>query len=892
MSKTNSKTDHINKEIENEVYCGTLPVLPKERKYGFMDALLVLSGYCIATWSYTQGSYLATLVGFKQLLIGAFLAAIFMLMIYQLPVIMSVRYGIDIWIWLRSVFGTKGVKAVTIMIIAVNFPWYAVCCELFADSMENLMNLFGIQLFDGAHLVLSLSCVVIGTLIALRGVGTITWTTRILVPLLLLVGVAVVVVGFSSVPMDVIWNYKPELTGDADKTVNYVLNIEANFAFVITLVGGMAEVPRLCKSERSGYYAGVLGQGLAGSFFVVVGAVMAIAMQYVTGKMVDDPTLMMATLSAPILGLSSLLLVAFANIGTQAVGSYIYGVMLKSTFSKASYKIIVLVLGVYVAILCVWGKITEYFGSFLTIGACVYAPLAALLFIDFFVVRKQKIDLKSAYEMEGHNAYRYTHGFNIVGAVCLAAGFIFSLLIYDPIRGVIHNRILFMITPTGASLIFTAILYYLLTRIPGIRRYVRTDTYASPDKRPFDRAKIPPRQNLFFMPLIWLFCKITTSKYHLKIDKHNMEGIKPPFLVYGSHNSFMDFFVSPLALMPYRANYISELEGFENFGEWIYRQVGCLGTRKFINDRYLIKNIGRVIKRGDIMVIYPEARYANVGTNSNLAPSIAKLAKMLKVPVVTLNMQGNYLQQPIWNLKERKGARLHADLTCVVKADEIDNLSIDEIMERISKELTYDEYRYQLDNKIVIDDPWRAEGLHYPLYRCRSCGRDHVMRSEGTRLFCSECGDTYEMDELGQLISKTGEKIHIPDWYEWQRKTVLEELDNGTYRLDIPVRVEALPNAVNFVDCGEGRLIHDQNGFALEFDNYRSEKHETLHFPAKSMISIHTEYDYRGKFGPCITLSTLDDTFFIYPTEESKGIFSPTKIQFATEYLGGLYDRS
>ena len=36
---------------------------------------------------------------------------------------------------------------------------------------------------------------------------------------------------------------------------------------------------------------------------------------------------------------------------------------------------------------------------------------------------------------------------------------------------------------------------------------------------------------------------------------------------------------------------VLELEGFEYFGEWIYRQIGCLGTRKFINDRYLIKNI-------------------------------------------------------------------------------------------------------------------------------------------------------------------------------------------------------------------------------------------------------------------------------------------------------------
>ena len=89
----------------------------------------------------------------------------------------------------------------------------------------------------------------LGTFIAYRGIGSITWTTRILVPLLLLVGVVVVIVGFTSVPIEVIWNYKPELSGDVSQTTNYILSIEANFAFVITLVGGMAEVPRLCKSE-------------------------------------------------------------------------------------------------------------------------------------------------------------------------------------------------------------------------------------------------------------------------------------------------------------------------------------------------------------------------------------------------------------------------------------------------------------------------------------------------------------------------------------------------------------------------------------------------------------------------------------------------------------------
>ncbi len=156
----------VNKQVEHEAIFGIAPVLRNEKIYGFIDALLVLSGYCIATWSYTQGTYLATLVGFKQLITGAFFGAVLMLAIYQLPVILSVRYGIDIWVWLKSVFGKNGVVFMTVLIIAVNFPWYAVCADLFASSMNSLLGLFGISLPAYMHTVLAVLCVVIGTVIA------------------------------------------------------------------------------------------------------------------------------------------------------------------------------------------------------------------------------------------------------------------------------------------------------------------------------------------------------------------------------------------------------------------------------------------------------------------------------------------------------------------------------------------------------------------------------------------------------------------------------------------------------------------------------------------------------------------------------------------------------
>lgn len=426
----------------------------------------------------------------------------------------------------------------------------------------------------------------------------------------------------------------------------------------------------------------------------------------------------------------------------------------------------------------------------------------------------------------------------------------------------------------------------------------------APNLIPFDRAKIPPKQNLFFMPVIWFLCWLLTRGYGLKISKKNMEGLKPPYLVLATHHAFMDFYVTPLALFPHRANYVSELEGFENYGEWLYRQAGCLGTRKFIADIHLVKNIQRVLNRKGILVLYPEARYANVGTFSELPASTGKLAKMLQVPVVILNMHGNYLQSPIWNVKARKGVTLSAEMTQIFTADELSRASVDEINSKIAEYMQYDEYQWQKEHQIKIKDQNRAKGLHMPLYQCPVCKTEFKMDSAGTEIWCNQCKSIWSMDETGVLhrneckvSDATDEKAekffeesmdntvgfsHIPNWYEWQRDRVIEQIERNEYDLDCKVKIEALPNAVNFVDCGEGWLRHKEEGFYLTFQEYGEDTVKTMFFASKSMFSIHTEYNYREKKGPCVTLSVADNTYFLFPLEEG---FNPTKIQFATEYL-------
>ena len=397
----------------------------------------------------------------------------------------------------------------------------------------------------------------------------------------------------------------------------------------------------------------------------------------------------------------------------------------------------------------------------------------------------------------------------------------------------------------------------------------------------FDMNADPVRTKWYLRPLTYILSIPDVIKHKNIIHKTGTENLKAPFVLLCNHNAFMDFKVATKAIYPMRANYVVAIDGFIG-REKLLRDVGCICKRKFTNDPVLVKQLVKTIKHGDVAIIYPEARYANEGTTSELPMSIAKLVKLLKVPVVVTNMQGNYLLSPIWNLKERKSVKLHADVTCVLTKEQASTLNIQEIHKLLTESLDYDEYKYQRDNNMIIADDFRAEGLHMPLYKCRDCNAEFKMITAGSEIKCAVCGAAYEMDELGTLHKKGEEEsLYIPDWYNWERQCVNEEIDAGKYNLDVRVKIEALPNSFNFVDCGEGRLVHSSEGFDLTYYNYRTYKTETRHFSPKSTISIHTEYDYRGK-GQCVTLSTLDDTFFIYPLEEG---FNATKIQFATEYL-------
>ena len=234
--------------------------------------------------------------------------------------------------------------------------------------------------------------------------------------------------------------------------------------------------------------------------------------------------------------------------------------------------------------------------------------------------------------------------------------------------------------------------------------------------RYYKTAKYPIRQPIYLTWLIWVLSQIMLLGKEKKIERIGMEDLKPPYMILSNHLSFVDFELVALGTYPQRMNNVVNVDGYYLRG-WLMEWIGSIGTRKFTSDIHLIKSIRKVLSRGDVLTMYPEARYSPCGVSSYLPESLGMLIKRCKVPIVVVMQRGNHLHMPAWNVKKPRKVPLHTTIKLALTVEDIERMSVEEINAFIKNEFTYDEYQYQKEKGILITEPTRAEGLHLCAHR-------------------------------------------------------------------------------------------------------------------------------------------------------------------------------
>lgn len=368
---------------------------------------------------------------------------------------------------------------------------------------------------------------------------------------------------------------------------------------------------------------------------------------------------------------------------------------------------------------------------------------------------------------------------------------------------------------------------------------------------------------------------------HYTYEKIGMEklGKNEPALYLMNHSSFVDLMIASYTLFPRPVNIVTTTDAFVGMN-LLMRLIGCIPARKFITDIRLVRDMLYAVKHNHTSILmYPEASYSFDGTATPLPDSIGKCAKMLGVPVVMIRTYGAFHRDPLYNGLQIRKIPVSAEFKYLLSPDDIKNMSEAEINSVVSREFSFDNFRWQQENGVKITEGFRADGLNRVLYKCPHCLSEGSTVGEGIHLTCTTCGKVYELTENGYMNALHGVSVfdHIPDWYRWERECVRAELENGTYGLDVPVEILMGVDTKAIYRVGEGRLKHSLSGFELTGCDGQ------LNFKTKPSASYSLYSDYLWyEIGDMICIGDSKAFYYCFP-QTDRDIVAKTRL--ATEEL-------
>lgn len=399
--------------------------------------------------------------------------------------------------------------------------------------------------------------------------------------------------------------------------------------------------------------------------------------------------------------------------------------------------------------------------------------------------------------------------------------------------------------------------------------------------RPTLPHKKPLRPNIAFRTLLKVVSDAALLPVKHSFRKIGMEklGRDEPCMYLMNHSAFIDLEIAASMIYPRPFNIVCTSDGFVG-KNWLMRQIGCIPTQKFVPDLTLVRDMLYTVNTNRTSILmFPEASYSFDGTATPLPDSLGLCLKKLGVPLVMIRTRGAFSQNPLYNNLQLRRVPVEAEMEYRLSAEEIAEMSVEELNALLREEFSFDHFRWQQENGVKIKEPFRADGLNRVLYKCAHCLTEGEMHGVGTTITCRRCGKTYELTEEGYLRATDGETRfdHVPDWYRWERDCVRNEILRGEYALRTEVEIAMLVDTKRIWFVGEGTLNHTADGFRLVGCDGKLDYRQS----PKASYSLYADY-FWYEIGDVISIGTPKVLYYCFPKGE-KDVVAKTRL--ATEEL-------
>jgi NCS1 family nucleobase:cation symporter-1 len=396
------------------------PTRASQRTWNHWHIAALWVGMSICVPTYTLGGVLTAYFGLSvvEALWTVLIANIVILVPLTLNAFPGTKYGIPFPVLLRSSFGIVGSNLPALIRALIACGWFGIqtmfggiAVHLMLSAVSDSWAALGGKGEVAGFFIFWLANV----WVVIRGSESIKKLEVFAAPMLMAVGAGLIVWAWPLASVAELIAAPPNRPADAGFAGHFFAGLTAMVGFWATLSLNIPDFSRFADSQKSQIVGQIIGLPLTMFLFAGLGVLMTAASAGLVGRTVSDPITLIGLVDSPFWTVVSMLVIVLATISTNTAANVVSPT---NDFQNVAPRLVdrtrgVLLTGAIGILLMAWEllkkagwivsdvSVESLYSNWLIGYSSLLGPIAGIMIVDYFLVRRQTLDLAGLYRDDG-----------------------------------------------------------------------------------------------------------------------------------------------------------------------------------------------------------------------------------------------------------------------------------------------------------------------------------------------------------------------------------------------------------------------------------------------------------------------------------------------------------
>src|SRR5580692_9181567 len=433
-------TDTYDRSLYNE---DLAPIPLSRRTWGLYNyvSLWVAMSVCIPTYMLASG-LIAGGMSWWQAVGTILLGNLIVLIPMLLNAHAGARYGIPFPVFVRASFGVRGANVPAVLRALVACGWFGIQTWIGGQAIYTMLGIVwpAARSSEAGIWICFFAFWALNMFVIWRGIETIKILEGIAAPFMLAVGLLLLwwITSLAG-GLGPVLSAPSKFNSTQEFIRFFIPSLTGMVGFWATVALNIPDFTRYARSQRAQMLGQALGLPVAMTLYSFIGVAVTSASVVIFGGAIWDPVVLLGRFHQPAVALVALVALLLATLNTNVAANVVSP---SNDFSnlnprRISFRTGGLITGCLGLVMMPWkllGDYSAYIFGWLVGYSGLLGPIAGIMIVDYFVVRRCDLNVDDLYRRNG--LYEYDRGVNFRAVAALALGIIVALLglLLPPLR--------------------------------------------------------------------------------------------------------------------------------------------------------------------------------------------------------------------------------------------------------------------------------------------------------------------------------------------------------------------------------------------------------------------------------------------------------------------------